>query len=113
MGWVDPCQRKNKNGYYQSFKIRFGGRIEIRPESLARLTVNPNQFKDKNSYYNSFEIRINGWSGVRPESRVKMVNSGQHKTKMVIIIILKLDLRVNSRQDPTYGLEKSTWVDSS
>ena len=59
MGWVDPCPRKNKNGYYQSFKTWFGGRLEVRPESLARLIVNTGQYKDKNGYYHSFETRIN------------------------------------------------------
>jgi len=45
---------------------------------------------------------------IRPESRVRKVNySGQHKTKMIIIIILKLDLRVNSGQDPSHRLESS------
>jgi len=51
---------------------------------------------------------------IRPESRVRMVNySGQHKTKIIIIIILKLDLRVNSGQDPSHRLESLIWVDLS
>jgi hypothetical protein len=33
MGWVDLSQRKNRNGYYHSFKTQFGGRFVQQPQN--------------------------------------------------------------------------------
>jgi len=71
-------------------------------ESRVRLTVDPvdpGLCKDKSDYYYSFKIWVGGRPRLRPESRVRRVNLSQHKIKVIIIIILKLDLRVNSKQE--------------
>ena len=39
------------------------------------------------------------------------VDSSQHKIKVVIIIVLKLNSRVNPRQGPDHKTGSSTWVD--
>ena len=40
-------QRKNKNSYYLSFKIRLGNQLETRHESRVELIVDSGQLKDK------------------------------------------------------------------
>ena len=45
MGLVNPSQRKNKNGYYHSFKTQFEGRFGSRPKSRVGLIINSSQYK--------------------------------------------------------------------
>jgi hypothetical protein len=79
---IDPCQRKNKNGYYHNFKTELGGRPEFRLRSRAGLTVNPGQCKDKSGYYHSFKTQLEGRLGTRPGSQVGLtIDFSQHKDK--------------------------------
>jgi hypothetical protein len=107
---VDPSQYKNKSSCYHGFKIWFGGRFGVRPGSRVGLTVDSGQCKDKNSYYHSFKTQLGDWLDVRP--RCQEGQPGQHKIKVVIIIILELDSRVNSGEDPGQCINKSSYYHS-
>ena len=107
-GRVGPRVNK-KNSYYHSFKTCFEGLPEARPRSRMGVTINLGKHKKKNSYYHSFKT----WLEDRPRSCVKRVNPNQHKIKVIIIIVLKLDSGVNSGIDPSHNTGEWTWVDSS
>jgi hypothetical protein len=98
MGRVDPSQCKNKSGYCHNFKTQFGGQSRARSGSRVRLTIDLGQHKDKNYYYHSFEIQLSSRPEIKPKShekRVTQIDPIQHKISIVVIIILKLNLRVN------------------
>jgi hypothetical protein len=79
----------------------------------VRFTVDRGQYEDKSSYYHNFKTQLGDQPGVRSRSRVRRVirvDSGQHKIKIIIIIVLKLISGVNPGQDPGHGLGVSTWV---
>jgi len=38
------------------------------------------------------------------------VNPNQHRIKIIIIIVLKIDLEINPRKSPSYGSRESTHV---
>jgi hypothetical protein len=104
-GWPESTK---KNDYYHSFKTCFGGQSEARPRSRVGVTINLGKHKEKNSYYHSFKT----WLEDRSESCVNRVNPNQHKIKVIIIIVLKLDSGVNSGIDPGHKTGEWTWVDS-
>jgi len=55
---------------------------------------------DKNDYYRYLKIRSGGQLEARAESRVGLIiDLGQHKDKIIIIIVLKLNLRADSGPD--------------
>jgi hypothetical protein len=79
----------------------------------VRFTVDRGQYEDKSSYYHNFKTQLGDQPGVRSRSRVRRVirvDSGQHKIKIIIIIVLKLNSGVNPGQDLGHGLGVSTWV---
>jgi hypothetical protein len=52
--------------------------------------VDPSQRKNKSGYCHNFKTQFEGQSKTRSGSRVRLtIDLGQHKTKIVIIIVLK------------------------
>jgi hypothetical protein len=57
---VDPCEHKNENNYYYSFKNRLEGRLGAKSKSRGGLTMtrvnhDSGQRNDKNNYNYSFK----------------------------------------------------------
>jgi hypothetical protein len=53
---IDPCQYKDKNYYYYSFKILFGGRPGARLGPWVELTIDLGQHKKKMIIIKIFKI---------------------------------------------------------
>jgi hypothetical protein len=60
---------------------------------------------DKNDYYHSFKTQLEGWLRVESRSRVtRPLTQVYMMIKMIIIIILKFDLEVDSGKNLGHGL---------
>jgi len=63
----------------------------------VRLIVDLGQLKDKSGSYHNLKTQLNDQLRVRLRLCVRRVDLSQHKIKVVIIKVFKLDSRVNHK----------------
>jgi len=110
---VDQSQYKNKNCYYNSFKIRLESRPRARFELWVGFIIDTCQYKDKSDCY-SFKTRFASQLGARFELWVRLIiETSQYKDKSGYYHSLKIYSKVELRQGLGHGLGGSTRVDMS